>query len=557
MKTLKWLLPVLLLLTWTGIAAAETPALWVSPTGEYTADAIQAEAGKNGYRLFLPGEGTGDWKIGLPAETEILLNGQLLHTGDSIRVLLPENTMQTGRKETRLTVMRGSPGLPAVYLTTETGSLDTVHKSKKNKEPGQILLRDGSGESIYTGPLTYLKMRGNATTIYPKKSYQIRLEKGASLFGMGKARKWVLRGSYIDRSFLREEIAFSLAEYAGMQFVPEHVQCELYINHEYAGLYLFMEKIEPDDDRVDIADLEKATKDCNEEKPESYKKRGAADPEPGAAKYYDIPRDPADITGGYILEYEATRDSRYREGESAFQTIRGINMVLKSPEYASKAQVEYIAGVIRRMENAVFAEDGRDPDSGKHFTELLDLDSFVKKYILNELLKNYDANASSEYMYKPEDGKSGKVFAGPVWDLDNCMATYARDDNMEKILRTNDLFVAKAGGKSLYWPALCRQPLFMERVRLLYGQVFQPAAEILLGKKTDPSGKLLSLEEYAARIAESAEMNYTKFPELRGSLFNTFTGKDLAENIGYIRDFLRERTAFLHGEWIPESVLED
>ena len=558
MKVLKILLFSLLLCLLAGCALAEAPVLWVSRTGEYSVDAIAAEKGKDGYILYLPGSVEKEnLRIGVAAGKQLLLNGEKPESGDSAEKLRAENTLSVGGKETRLTVMRGSPGLPVVYITTDTGNLNYVWKSKKNKEAGALLLLDGSGDTVYDGRLAHLKLRGNGTTVYPKKTYQFKLENGTSLLGMGRAKKWILRGGYIDRSFLREEIGFDLAAAVGIAYTPEHTQCELYINHEYHGLYLLMEKIEPDDDRVNIADLEKATEDCNERKPETYGRKGSGEPENGKYKYYDIPNDPEDITGGYILEYEALLDGRYVESESAYQTKRGVNIVVKSPEYASRAQMEYISGVLQRAENAIFAQDGRDPSTGRHFTELLDLDSFVKKYVLNELLKNYDSNSSSEYMYKPEDAKSTKIYAGPVWDLDNCMAGYARDDNAERIMRTNGLFVAGSGRAALWWPALYRQEVFRERVKLLYGQLFLPALDVLLGNQKDPAGRLLSLDEYAVRIAESAEMNYTKYPELRRSLFNAVTGKNLEENVDYIRRFLQERSAYLRSEWTPESVVDD
>jgi hypothetical protein len=52
-------------------------------------------------------------------------------------------------------------------------------------------------------------------------------------------------------------------------------------------------------------------------------------------------------------------------------------------------------------------------------------------------------------------------------------------------------------------------------------------------------------------------MNYTKYPELRRNLFNIATGKNLAENVDYIRRFLEARSEYLRQEWSPEAVLDD
>ncbi len=533
-------------------------SFWVSPDGNLTDEAVLWEKGKGGYILFLPGNADiHNWRIGYSGGGEPEINGTAVRPGDAADVLAEENAFRCGGKEYRLYVLQGSPGLPAMHIITESGSMDAVHRKKSNREPGRMVLRSGSGETEYNGNLEHIRLRGNGTATYPKKNYQIKLEKGTSLLGMGKAKRWVLRGSYIDKSLLREQIAFDLARFAGMEYVPEHAQCELYINHQYIGLYLLTEKIEPDDDRVDIADLEKATEELNGEKLKNFSCRGFLEPAPGRYKYYDIPKDPEDITGGYILEYEGTKDGRYRSESSAFQTKRGINILVKSPEYASMRQMEYISGKIQSMENAIFAEDGTDPVTGKHYTELIDTDSFAKKYILAELTKNYDSNSSSEYMYKPQDKRSDRIFAGPVWDFDNCMADYARSDNKKKVMRTDGLFVGGASGAALYWPALYRQESFRDRVRTLYRDLFRPAVDILLGKEKDPDGILLSLDGYAARIRESAEMNFLKYPELKNDMFNASTGKNPTENLEYIRRFLRERAAFLNSEWTPEIVVDD
>lgn len=552
---------ILLIMMWLPRAAGVSAPpfdLWLSPDGTKTAEAVAWEKGKDGCYLYLPGNtDLGDLQIGFDRDDEIRLNDEVLHSGDSAGRLQAENTICYNRKEITLHVLRGSTGLPALYITTESGSLETIQRSKKNKEAGFMVLRDGEGKTVCERKLSYIKLRGNATAIYPKKNYQIKMEEGASLLGMGKAKRWVLRGGYIDRSMLREEISFDVAEYAGMEYTPEHRQCELYVNNEYLGLYLLMERIEPDDDRLDIRDLEEATEALNAEKPETYKRGGSAEPEPGEYKYYQIPNDPEEITGGYILEYEATKNSQYREEASAYHTKRGSNIIVKSPEYASEKQMEYITGKIQSMENAIFAEDGIDPGTGKHFTEIIDLDSFARKYILAELMKEYDANKSSEYMYKPEDAKSEKIFAGPVWDYDNCLATYARERNQKNIMSPEGLFVGNASGVSLYWPALYRQEVFRNRVSELYGLLFRPAVNILLGRAKDPAGKLLSLDEYAARIADSAEMNYTKYPELRTNLFFAKSGSNLEENVDYIRNYLSKRADFLDEEWIPWLAVDD
>ena len=55
-----------------------------------------------------------------------------------------------------------------------------------------------------------------------------------------------------------------------------------------------------------------------------------------------------------------------------------------------------------------------DPATG--YAAYIDVDSFVRWYLVNEVFRNVDANMwSSCWMYKP---RGGKLFMGPLWDFD-------------------------------------------------------------------------------------------------------------------------------------------
>ena len=135
----------------------------------------------------------------------------------------------------------------------------------------------------------------------------------------------------------------------------------------------------------------------------------------GSRKWTDIPNDPADITGGYLLEYE--KDYRYGDEPSGFVTYNGQPIVIKSPEYASRAQVNYIADLMDKANEALYSSTGYN-SLGKHYTDYFDLPSLVSSYIIQELSMNYDAGHSSFFVYKAA-GEDSKLIVAPVWDLDN------------------------------------------------------------------------------------------------------------------------------------------
>ena len=545
---------LILMIPVTGMAA-QPAGFWISPTGEYTVEAIGITQVNQSCYLFLPGNlDLSQYKIGFDSES-LLLNGTETTTAkvsaSALSMELPNSLVFVNgkkKKKTELTLVKGD-ALPSMHITTQSGSLSKIHKNKSNKEPGEMVFRDADGSLIYDGELKHIKMRGNASTSYRKKNYAIKLKQGTNLLGMGKAKKWILLGNHLDKSLIRNQMTFDMARYAGLDYTPECRQIFVYINHEYLGLFLLTEKIEVDDDRVNIRNLEKETEDLNEEKPETFPADGKMNPKAGNFKGFLIPNEPDDISGGYLIEYDQDWH-KYLEIPSGCVTKRGRTLTIHSPEYCSMAQIQYITGLMQSFENAIFAKDGKDPDTGKHYSEIADLDSLVNKYLINEISKNYDSNMSSEYFYKPDDSVSEKIHAGPVWDLDNTYADYARADTVDN-LKPTGMHASRKGKLSYWWPALYRQPDFYRAVVRRYHERFVPALEILLGLREEDE-QLKSLETYAAAIEKSVKMEYVRYPMLKEKRNKVQTGTNLRENIEYLRKFITKRMEFLSGEWTLE-----
>ena len=535
---------------------AGNPAnLWISATGEYSVDAIGITQVDDKSYLFLPGNlDMNTCRIGFDSE-KVFLNGEELHSAQTpASVLHDEETNEllfvNGLRKRKITLvlMRGD-NLPSIHITTESGSLKKIHQNKKNKEPGCIVLCDADRSRICEGELKHIKMRGNASTKYRKRNYAFKLTHGSNLLGMGRAKKWVLLGNHLDKSLIRNQITFDMARYAGLDYTPECRQVLLYINHEYLGLYLLTEKIEVDDDRVDIRDLEKETEALNEKRPEEYPAFGRTGITTGNCKGFQIPNEPDDISGGYIIEYEHDMH-KYTGIISGCITKRGRCLRVVSPEYCSEAQINYISSLMQHFENAIFAKDGRDPDTGKHYSELADFDSLVNKYLINEVSKNYDSNISSEYFYKPDDSVSTKIYAGPVWDMDNTYGDYARPDT-KKNLKPGGIYTGARGTLHFWWPGLYRQPDFYQAVVKRYHDTFVPAIEILLGLR-EGNGQLKSIDTYAAAIEKSSEMEFVLYPMLKTKRYQVQTGATPRENIEYLKRFIAQRMEFLSGEWIQK-----
>ncbi|MDO4269472.1 MAG: CotH kinase family protein [Eubacteriales bacterium] len=489
---------------------SDTIQVWADgqPGGAFDPTSVDAIAMRTGtdsaYYLFLPSSldrSQVNLFVTAPAEAVTEASGKItlqrgLNTVDLTGV--DELSLASGDKTLTLKIMQSSE-VAAMFLTTDTGSMDFVHANKNNKDKGGMVLVGADGAVAYDGALTQVKGRGNYTWSLKKKPYQIKLDKKTDLFGMGKAKTWVLLANHFDNTLIRNKLVMDFARELGMPYVPHCEFVDLYANGMYLGNYLLCEKTEIGDNRVEINDLEGDNEDANpayEDLADAPRGGSTSGAGAGTYKYYNIDS-PDDVTGGYLLEMEL--GDRYPAEASGFVTKRGQPVVMKSPEYASEAEVKYIYDLVQSFENAIYAEDGVDPATGKHFSEIIDLDSLVYKYLLDEFVQNNDAFSTSSYLYKDRDvnGQTGKLYFGPPWDYDVTMGTVGGSKGAAS------LYINKPWINQMF-----KQPAFTSRLMEIYHGSFQSISEITDGER--PNGTYLkNAQDYMDQVEASARMNFT------------------------------------------------
>ena len=204
-----------------------------------------------------------------------------------------------------------------------------------------MCLVDSSGNQCYIGEMEYIKTRGNSTWIYDKKAYQVKLEREVSLLDMPSARKWILLANTLDDTLMKNAIVNRYAErYTTVPSVQGRY-VDLYINGDYRGNYYLCEKIEVSRTRLNLTDLEAATEAVNPDA--RYEEASLYISEDGRIKAVQGLNNPADITGGYLLEHIPPWE--FEESDNAFRTIRGQCYDIISPSPATVEQAEYICGV--------------------------------------------------------------------------------------------------------------------------------------------------------------------------------------------------------------------
>ena len=437
-------------------------------------------------------------------------------------------------------------GIPTFFVQTQSGSVKSIHSSKQLSESGKILIMDSHGRSYFEGIIDEIHCRGNSSfDKTEKKSYTISLNKSMDLFEMGKAKKWLLIANAFDDTLVRNASAFFIAELLKLPYTPKFQYVDVYINGNFVGNYLLSEKVEIGKNRVNIRNLEKEVvslnKNCNLADTDFFmEQQGRL----FSTKGYHIEKEPEDISGGYLLELETS--DRYGLEASGFLTSRMQPVVFASPKYASYNQVSYIAGLYQDFEDAVFSADGSNPYTGKMYYEYIDVDSFARKYLLEELVKNLDASFTSQYIYKYDDSISSKFYAGPCWDYDKSIAASGITEDGINLNDPKGLYAAVQEKESDIWYALYQHKDFKKTVAAIFFKELEPHLKNNCEK---------IFFEYSKNIRSSNDCNmirWNTFPQAatideKRILYNT--------KVLELADFIDKRLDFLKSEW--EALQDD
>ncbi|MCR5041691.1 MAG: CotH kinase family protein [Clostridia bacterium] len=372
--------------------------------------------GEDGFILFLPADcGRESLTVSFPYDW-IEVNGQRLASGDQTDRFSADGVLgvRTPEKEYSLKVV-SSAELPSVFIDTQSGSLMSIHADKSHKESAVLSTAQGGEVVLNNAELEFIKGRGNSSwQSGEKRSYNIKFEKKTSFLGMSEAKRWALVGNNLDTTLLHNASAYSAAKLADLPFAVDFRFVDLYVNGIYRGCYLVCERVEVGENRVNINDLDDANLEANPGLDMSAAQRIEQTKNYPHTAYYDIPNDPDDISGGYLLEFEYP-DKFASEPESAFVTKNGSMLLLHSPKRATEAEVNYVAGLYEKLEEALLSPDGKDPE-GKNYTDYIDVDSFVAGALVYEYAADSDHGLTSWYIYLPQG--SDKFYMAPLWDFD-------------------------------------------------------------------------------------------------------------------------------------------
>ena len=347
----------------------------------------------------------------------------------------------------------------------------------------------GRGHSSFDG-------KAAQTDYASKNSYRIKLTQKTNLLGVGESadKDWVLISGKYDVSALRNYLVWHLADQLGtIPFVPSCTWVNLYINGDFRGMYTLAETIEVASDRVNI-----------DESP-------STDPR----------------TVGYLVEYDlrGAHQSGAKEGLTYFY-IPGLDETFAWTIQSEVHNTEVTAAIREHLIACNEAILSGDP---RRMEELVDMDSFVDMFILQELSKNPDAGCSSFYMQRDA---GGKLCLTAPWDFDFAMGTYS----VSQI--TSGLVADGEGVMSHPWfEFLTTQPWFMSRVLERMEEI-----ESLVGQT------LLAVKGMMPILEDAADQNHDRW-NLYGVKFSIYPSDLVSVNLHSYEEHVDFLVSWVEKRW--------
>lgn len=487
---------------------------------------IQLFHNEGKYYAFLPSYADFEtMRVKYSADHPLYLDGEKYDTQSSFSNIVTDREYAleiknplgiTVCEETLLFVKSGS--IPTVSITLMNGTVEDLHQNKNVKKTGTLAVIGATGEIDYIGSFGSIGGRGNTTWSEKKKPYNLEFDTDTQLLGMGATKKYSLLANACDESNLRNKLAYDLAKEMGVSHCIDSEFVDLYIDDVYYGLYLLCESVEIGQNVIDITDLEQLTQQVNQyplRKSETFEITSNGMFQKGL----QISNNPADITGGYLLEIEFP--DRLVHDDSGFTTKDNTCFYIKAPQYASFEQVGYISDLFQRVEDLLEHEE---------VNQYIDLESWARYYLVHEVVANSDIG--SFYFCKDSDTTNRQIVAGPVWDCDFSLGSgYLGLD-----LSPRAFYVNTWG----WFEKLYRNPAFVELVKTIYANEMKTVMDRVLN---------IQLDRYVNQIQASYRMNELRWKGIQS--FQWCNHYDtLQEHRSYLSNFLTQRISFLDSAWI-------
>ena len=409
-----------------------------------------------------------------------------------------------------------SSDIPIMVIDTQGKNI--TDEPKTMARMGIIYNGEGQRNSV-TDPFNEydawmgIEYRGNASMSFDKKpfTFETRNEAGAdtnvSLLGMPKENDYILRAAFIDKTLMRDALAYDMSRKIG-RWAPRTRHVELVLNGSYEGVYVLVEKIKPDKNRLNIVRMDSS----------------------------DIAGEA--LTGGYVWSVQQP------DGDDVVflrQGIDGNSRVLKypKPDEVTPEQFEYIRQYEESFRNVMRSANYNDPVNG--YSAYIDVSTFIDEIIVQEVTSNSDAYGWSSYFYKD---RNGLMSAGPAWDFDQalCNSTYNEGDRIDAFVIEKTVDWARPA----FWDKLWADTDFETRVKQKWTEYRQGALK---------NERIFAfIDSVASYLNEAQEHNFTRWPILGIPIWRSLPGAEDRDTYQKEVDFMKE-WLIAHLSWMDQQLI--
>lgn len=394
---------------------------------------------------------------------------------------------------------------------------------------GIIWHQDGS-RNLMTDPFNdydgkiAIELRGSSSQMFPKKQYALETQDtlgenlNVSLLGLPQENDWILYAPYSDKSLLRNVLAYKLSNDIG-RYTSRTRFCELVLNGDYRGIYVLMEKIKRDRNRIDISRL---------------------NPD-------EISGD--DLTGGYIIKIDKWAGENIGGWYSPFAPYPGSSSGIfyqyhyPKPDEIVYEQELYIQGVINSYESTMFGSGFADTVNGYH--KYIDVGSFIDFFILNEIGKNVDGYRLSSFFYKDRDSIDSILYTGPIWDFN---LAFGNADYYEGGSTSGWQVEINHQTQFVQWNDQFKVPFWWEK--LLMDEAFSNRLHCRWLELRDHEFTLMRMHAYIDSIVlvldEAQQRNFQRWPILGTYVWPNLQVFDTyVEEVSYLKNWIHTRLLWM------------
>jgi len=194
------------------------------------------------------------------------------------------------------------------------------------------------------------------------------------------------------------------------------------------------------------------------------------------------------------------------------------------------------------FEQIILSEDFADQETG--YPSVIDWESFVDFFIMQELTKNVDGYRLSSFLHKDKDSDDGRLVAGPIWDFnlgfgnaDYYNGWEAQGWQVEADLPIDDFSIP------YWWCVIWSDQSFRWSVQQRWNS--------LRNNSLSNSSVNSLIDSLQSHIGVAAERNFERWPTLGEYVWpNHYIGQTYQDEIDYLRNWITTRM-----EWIDNELL--